>query len=100
MSRCGVACQRLAKGPALPGRLLFVGLNMRIPKVNSHLGRVSAIMAQGCANSWAQACRISGMCGNLAIPNHFLATVRGLSGPDSQLLIDSKGQNRNNGEKT
>ena len=39
------------------------------------------------------------MCGNLAIPNQFVGKVRGHSMPDSQLLIDSKGQNLNNGGK-
>jgi len=78
---------------------MFEGLNMRIPKVNSHLGGVSAIIAEGCANSLDWTCDTDRMCGNLAIPKHFLATVWALLACDSQLLIDSKGQKRNNGEK-
>jgi hypothetical protein len=39
------------------------------------------------------------MCGNLAIPNPFMAIVWRHSGVDSHLLIDSKGQNQEYGKK-
>ncbi|MEO9685209.1 MAG: hypothetical protein ABJF86_08830 [Tateyamaria sp.] len=72
---------------------------MQIHKGNRQLGDVSATIANDCANICGQEGGAMKMCGNLAIPNHFLATVRRQFMGDSHLSIDSTGQKLDNDGK-
>jgi len=65
---------------------------MLLNNLNSRVEGVSGTTGNGCANTVSDDGPNPQMCGNLAIPNQILATLRAQRISDSHFVIDSKGQ--------